>query len=278
MKRSLILALSLVAALSLNAKDLATFNGGSVTEEEVAPILQGVLMQQQHAEKLTDADKKKLQEKIVDSIISTKLVVENAKKSGITNSDEYKKALETAQNTIALQIWEKKEFDSIKVDEAKLKELYEANKNKMIVPAQVKARHILVASEKDATALIRKINAQKSSEAKLAEFDKLAKAQSADKGSAAKGGDLGWFEKAKMVPEFSKAAFAMKKGTFSTKPVKSQFGYHVIYKEDAKESAPVSYETVRPQLENQVKSAELAGRIEKKVNELREKANIKKNF
>ncbi len=87
---------------------------------------------------------------------------------------------------------------------------------------QVWARHILVADEAIAQVIIDKLKAGE-------DFAKLAQESSTDTGSAANGGDLGWFGKGAMVPEFEAAAFALEKtGDYTTTPVKSQFGYHII--------------------------------------------------
>lgn len=274
MKKTLLLAL--VFACSLQAKVLATFNGGEVSEEEVASIMRGVLAQQQH--QLSKEDVARLTDRAVESIISTKLVLQLAQNSGLTKSAEFQQALENAKNGLTLQFWERSIFEGIKVSDNELHQLYNQNKDKMLLPAQVKAKHILVSSQKEATDLIRQIKSKSGATARIAEFEKLAKSHSIDKGSGAQGGDLGWFEQGKMVPEFSKAAFSMGKGTISNSPVKSQFGYHIIYKEDARESKPISFEEIKPQLEAQIRQNKMPEIIEAQVEELRKKANIKKQY
>ncbi len=99
---------------------------------------------------------------------------------------------------------------------------------------EVHARHILLAAEADAIAVIADLK-------KGADFGEVAKARSSDPG-AASGGDLGFFKKDAMVPEFAEAAFAMKPGEVSEKPVKSQFGWHVIKVEERRAAPPPSFE------------------------------------
>ncbi len=274
MRKSLLLAL--LCGCSLHAAVVATFNGGEVTDEEVNALLHNVLQQQQH--NLTASDIDKLKERIVDSIISTKLVLQHAKSGDFTRTDDYKKAVENAQNAVTLQYWERGEYEKIQVADSEIRKIYDENKDKMLIPAQVKAKHILVASESEAKSLIRQIKAKSGAAARVAEFERLAKSKSIDKGSGAQGGELGWFEQSKMVPEFANAAFEMSKGTISNSPVKSQFGYHIIYKEDARAQQPVAYEQVKPQIENQIRSQKMAQVIEAKVDELKKRANIRKNL
>ena len=116
---------------------------------------------------------------------------------------------------------------------------------------EVHARHILVDSEADAQAIIDQLK-------KGADFAALAKEKSTDKGSAdTSGGDLGWFKRGDMVPEFAEAAFAMKAGQVSDKPVKSQFGWHVIQVLETRTAPPPSFEEARGELRNQLIQGEV---------------------
>ena len=95
-----------------------------------------------------------------------------------------------------------------------------------LAPArEIRARHILVATEAEARRIIAELKAG-------GDFAAIAKAKSADPGSAGKGGDLGYFTKGQMVPEFEAAAFALRPGEFTEQPVKTQFGWHIIKVED----------------------------------------------
>ncbi len=105
---------------------------------------------------------------------------------------------------------------------------------------EVHARHILVASEADAVKVVAELK-------KGADFAATAKARSSDPG-AGQGGDLGFFKKADMVPEFAEAAFAMKPGQVSEKPIKTQFGWHVIKVEARRAAPPPAFEQVQDEL------------------------------
>ena len=98
----------------------------------------------------------------------------------------------------------------------------------------------------------------------------MAQQHSIDKASAIKGGDLGWFGEGQMVPEFSKAAFALNPGDIVTKPVKTQFGWHIILVEDRKVSAPPSFDEAKEQLASTMSQKLLKELIET----LRTKAKI----
>src|SRR5258708_33274776 len=105
---------------------------------------------------------------------------------------------------------------------------------------EVHARHIVVATEDEAKAIIADLK-------KGTACDKLAKEKSTDKASGAEGGDLGWFKKSDMVKEFADAAFDLKKGDLTETPVKTQFGYHAIQVEDRRKAPPPAYEELAEQ-------------------------------
>ena len=92
--------------------------------------------------------------------------------------------------------------------------------------------------------------------------------------SGANGGDLGWFSSRQMVPSFSEAAFALKKGEITKKPVKTQYGYHVILLEDKKPAGHIKLETVKEQIKNVIKMEKFRNKVSKRAKELRKKAKI----
>ena len=119
-----------------------------------------------------------------------------------------------------------------------------------LAPAQeFKARHILVETQGEATALIAELDDG-------ADFEELAREKSTGP-SGPSGGDLGWFPPDRMVPEFSQAVVAMGNGEYTKTPVQTQFGWHVILREDSRESAPPPFDSVRDQLKQQVESQKL---------------------
>jgi peptidyl-prolyl cis-trans isomerase C len=129
---------------------------------------------------------------------------------------------------------------------------------------EYKARHILVDKEADARDIIAKLKKDP------ALFEKLAKEKSKDTGSGARGGDLGWFDLNRMVPEFKAAVAALEKGKFTQEPVKTQFGYHVILLEDTKPIEAPPLEDVKPNLSQQLQQQNL----KKQLDDLKAKAKI----
>ncbi len=107
--------------------------------------------------------------------------------------------------------------------------------------AKAMARHILVKTEDEANAILKQL-------ADGGDFQAIAKEKSEDPGSKANGGDLGFFAKGQMVPEFEAEAFALKPGETSTKPVKTQFGYHIIKVEEKRAQPVPTLDQVREQV------------------------------
>ena len=155
--------------------------------------------------------------------------------SGYSSEADLKKALKIGM------LQEKAAIADINVKEAEVKEAYKNYK------PDLKARHILVKDKKTAEEVEAKLD-------KDGDFAALAKEYSTDTGTAANGGDLGWFSTGEMVPEFEEAAAKLKKDEIS-KPVKSKFGYHVIQLLDKKEKE--SYEDMKKDLEYKLKVAQI---------------------
>ena len=267
MNKILFASLSLAAALSLSAAEYATVNGTKVTDKDVAfklAAMPGVTLEQLP---------KDTQKKVIDETINRKLLLDEAKKSGLDKSDEYKAALEELKNNLVLDLWMKRIFDNIKVSEGEISDFYNKNKAEFAVPAQVRAKHILVATEKDANDIIAALKGLKGDEL-VKKFEELAKSKSTDQGSAANGGELGWFGQSQMVKPFADAAFALKKGEVTQKPIKSNFGYHVILKEDSKAAGTIGLNEVKPQIEGNIKMEKFRNDIRKRGDELRSKAKV----
>lgn len=130
---------------------------------------------------------------------------------------------------------------------------YQANASKFEIPAQTRARHILLAksgpeSLQKAKEILTQLRAG-------ASFEELAKANSVDPGSAVRGGDLGFFEAGKMVPSFDQALSKLSKPGELSEPIESEFGYHLIRLEERKERGLKSYDEVREQLLAQARAA-----------------------
>ena len=154
-----------------------------------------------------------------------------------------------------------------------IKDVYHTNKEEFNEKESVHARHILVKTEDEAKAIISQLK-PKSGAVLKEKFIELAKEKSTGP-SGPKGGDLGFFGKGQMVPSFDAKVFDMKVGTITTEPVKTQFGYHVIYLEEKKAPTTRSYEEVKPFIEQRLKMEEFKVVMENKMKDLEKKATIK---
>src|SRR5208282_4865570 len=133
-----------------------------------------------------------------------------------------------------------------------------------VTGTEYKARHILVDKEADAKDIIARLKKDPSA------FAELAKAKSKDQGSKANGGELGWFDARRMVPEFVAALSHLDKGEFTHEPVKTQFGYHVILLEDSRPIQAPPLDEVKPQLAAQLQQQE----VMQQMDALKAKAKI----
>lgn len=177
--------------------------------------------------------------KTLDVFVNSKLVYQAAQKAKIEETPEYQRQLVTAKEDLARKLYLEKQVEE-KVNDAAVKKLYDEYTSKFESQKEIKAKHILVDSEAKANEVISKLK-------KGEDFVKLAQEYSKDQAV-----DLGYFTEEMMVPEFSKAAFAMNKGAYSKSPVKTEFGYHVILVEDVRASKPLELKDVEPQLKNMV--------------------------
>lgn len=175
---------------------------------------------------------------------------------GFKDEDELKETFRTGL------MQEKAAIKDVKVTEKEVKEYYDNYK------PQIKARHILVEDEKTANEVKKKLD-------EGAKFEDLAKEYSTDPGSAANGGDLGWFGPGRMVPEFENAAYALKVDEISA-PVQTQHGFHIIQVTEKKEKK--SFDEMKDQMEYELKVSKLdADKIQKAMERELKDANVKIN-
>lgn len=180
-----------------------------------------------------------IQQNVLRGMVSERLLYKEATKAGFDKNEEVKKRLAQIQKQIVIQSFIEQKAKSMASDE-QLKSLYQQKTDAAKGQEEVKARHILVDKEEDAKKIAEQLK-------KGGDFDKLAKEKSTDKGSGANGGELGWFTKDKMVPEFADAAFKLKKGEVSA-PVQSQFGWHLIKVEDRRPIKLPSFDEMKESL------------------------------
>lgn len=270
----IVTSLAMLSTISM-AQTLVTVNGTAVTQQDVERELMAATQgrfNQVPAEKQAEFRKQ-----VLEQLVAKELVYDDAKKSGVLESQEYKdkyaEVTERIKKEIAIQVWQKREVDKIAVSDADLKKYYDANKEEFVENESVNARHILVEKEEDAKKAIAELKPLKGDALKN-KFIEIAKAKSTC-ASAAEGGDLGYFTAGQMVPEFNDKAFSMKAKEFTTEPVKTQFGYHVIYIEDKKAKSTKTFAEVKPFIEQRLKMEKAKTVMMAKMKELEKKAQIK---
>ncbi|MDE2444594.1 MAG: peptidylprolyl isomerase [Alphaproteobacteria bacterium] len=177
---------------------------------------------------------------VVEFLIERHLIAQVAAKEGTADSEDYKRRL-AAYQAKALRDSYLATKISPSITEEEIKAAYDKETAKVTQTERIRARHILVATEKEANDIEAKLKAG-------AKFEDLAKQYSLD-GSKDYGGDLGYFTAPEMVAEFSKAAFALKQGEVSA-PVKTEYGWHVIRLDDRKMGAAQPFDQVKGAIRN----------------------------
>ncbi len=269
-----LMTVSVLLGSMATATTLATVNGVEITFEEVNRVLlegtQGRFMS------LPKEKQDELQQRVVDGIITQELVFADAKKNGVLESAEYKRELaditERIEKQLAAKVWEQQELAKIIVTKKETQDYYNQNTKEFEEKEKVHARHILVKEESEAKAIIKELTSLKGEKLK-SKFIELAQKKSTGP-SAPKGGDLGYFPQGQMVPSFNDAVFAMKKGSITATPVKSQFGYHVIYLEDKQAGKTLSYEEVENFINQRLQMEKFKVKMEKKMFDLKKAAKI----
>ncbi len=266
--------LAIATAGVVYAGTVVTVNGKNITDREV----QEVLMQgtQGRFNQLPPEKQTELSQRVIDGLISQELVFADAKKMGVLDSAEYKSELEIVLERIKVQlaskVWEKRQFEKVKVAEKDVKAYYKAHPEEFSEKPKVRASHILLKTEAEAKSVTKELSGLKDG-ALNAKFAELAKAKSTGP-SGPKGGDLGFFGEGQMVPAFNDAAFAMKKGEVTKTPVKSQFGYHVILVVDKQEGKDLPYKEVQGFIDQKLKVEAFKEQMQAKMDELKKKATI----
>lgn len=233
----------------------ATVNGTAITAATVDVVLKQRLNGQPAPPEARKA--------ILESMVLQTVVAQEAAKQGLDKSPEFVAEMEAVRLSALANAYVEDWVKKNPVTDEALKAEYERLKASAS-GTEYKARHILVEKEDEAKALIATLKKTP------AAFDKLAKEKSKDPGSKGTGGDLGWFEPQRMVPEFGAALAKLEKGKITEEPVKTQFGYHVILLEDSRKQEPPPLDAVKPQLSQQL----LQQNIKKQVDALKAAAKV----
>ena len=248
-------ALTGAVALPVHAQNLAIVNGKPVPSERVEQLKQQV---QRSGRPLTP----EMEGQIKEEVIAREIFMQEAQKRGLEASPDFKAQMELARQTILIRELFLDQQKKDPVTDAEIKAEYDkfvaANSGK-----EYKASHILVEKEDEAKAIIASIK-------QGAKFEDIAKKQSKDPGSGARGGDLDWANPNSYVSEFTEAMLKLKKGEMTAEPVKSQFGWHIIRLDDERQAQLPKLEEVKPQIAQQLQQQKL-GQFQE---DLRTKAKV----
>jgi peptidyl-prolyl cis-trans isomerase C len=245
-------------ASSGNKKDglVATVNGEKITAS--------MLKQYQRSRGFVENVAKKQQiQLMIEELINRELIYQDAVKNGVDKSPAVVKQVKLLQKNIVAGAMLKNVTEVGQISDDQLKKEYEKRK-KDLATKEYKASHILLEDEKLAKKIIAQLD-------KGAKFAVLAKEKSTGP-SATKGGDLGWFKPKEMVKPFSAAVAKLKDNEYTKKPIKSDFGWHVILRVKSREVAAPSFDQMKGQLKIRVQNLQ----VEQYIGSLRQKAKIKR--
>jgi peptidyl-prolyl cis-trans isomerase C len=265
--RSLVLALTLAAPLAAHAADAPQLQLAPTDD----PVVAKINSREIHKSDLLAAQKQLPQQyqqvpleaiypQLLDQVVNNTLLIDAAKDAKLDNDPEVKDKLAKLQERVVEEVYIDRLLAKATSDDA-LKAAYQKSIKDAPAQDEVHGRQILLKDETEAKAVIAQLD-------KGADFAKLANEKNPSKDS--NGGDLGYFTKDAMPPEFGDAAFALKKGQYTKTPVKTQFGWHVIKVEDRRPAAPASFEDSKEKLASTAEH----DTIDAKIAELRGKSKV----
>lgn len=227
-------ALGMTTALAQNA---VIVNGKPIPKTQLDKLVA----------KSGQADNPQIREQAREMLVTRELIIQEANNRGLTQNEAVREQLEQSRMGILVAAVFQDYIEKEGVSEADLKTAYDQVKTQYTGGKEYHVKHILLDKEADAQAITAQIKAG-------ANFGEIAKAKSKDPGSAPSGGDLGWVSDKALVPEFSKAMVQAKKGQITDKPVKTQFGWHIIYVEDTRDASAPSMEEIKDRLKQMITS------------------------
>ena len=218
------------------AQNAAIVNGKSIPKAQLDKLVQ----------KSGQGDNPQVRDQAREMLVTKELILQEADKRGVIQKESVREQLEQSRVGILVAAVFEDYIEKEGVTETELKAAYESVKTQY-TGKEYHVEHILVEKETDAKAIIAQIKAG-------GNFGEIAKAKSKDPGSATNGGDLGWVNDKALVPEFSKAMVQLKNGQMTDKPVKSQFGWHIIKTVDSRDMKAPSFDELKAELKQMIAS------------------------
>jgi peptidyl-prolyl cis-trans isomerase C len=230
MLKSFLFAISVLTTGLVMAQNAVIVNGTPIPSAKLDRLIQNS----------GQPNSPEVRNKARDVLITKELINQEANKRGVTKEPEVQDALEQAKLSVLVSAVFEDWLSKDGIKDKDLQAAYDSMKGQL-GGKEYRASHILVDNEKLAKSLLIQIKAG-------GNFSELAKANSLDKGSAQRGGDLDWMSASSLVPEFSKAMTSLSPGQLSPTPVKSQFGWHIIQLNEVREQPVPTLAEVKPQL------------------------------
>jgi len=257
-----IFAVSLISYALLNvsafAQNAAIVNGKAIPKAQLDKLVQ----------KSGQPDNPQVRNQGREMLVTKELILQEADKRGVIQKESVRDQLDQARVGILVAAVFEDYVEKDGVSEADLQAAYDSVKSQYS-GKEYHVEHILVEKEGDAKSIIAQVKGG-------GNFEDIAKSKSKDPGSAPNGGDLGWVTEKSLVPEFSKSMVQLKNGQMTDKPVKSQFGWHVIKMVEVRDTKAPSYEELKPQLKQMIVSDQnwQKAKFSEMMQKLRAKAKI----
>lgn len=257
-----LISFSLLASALLSstiyAQNAAIVNGKAIPKAQLDKLVQ----------KSKQTDSPQVRDQAREMLVTRELILQEADKRGVIQKESVRDQLEQSRMGVLIAAVFEDYVEKEGVAESDLKAAYESVKTQYS-GKEYHVEHILVEKESDAKAIISQIKGG-------ANFEEIAKSKSKDPGSAPNGGDLGYVSDKALVPEFSKAMVQLKNGQITDKPVKSQFGWHIIKMVDSRDVKPPSMDEIKDQLKQMIMSDQnwQKAKFSEMMQKLRAKAKI----
>ena len=259
------LILLVLFSLVLMSDIVASINQKEITREDVDHFLNDSIPGTNY-DLMSNMDK----QKVVNQLVDRALYLEVAKRDNIEQDEEYQRVLQRESENLMLTIWMKRRAERISVSEAEIKEYYDTHNYEFKQVAAASVRHILVQTLSDAKEIITQLENSKNLEKR---FITLAKLKSTGP-SAINGGNLGWFNHDQMVKEFSDAAMQMRVFEISKVPVKTHFGYHVIYLTAKRPAGKIELKNVQQSIRKVIRAKKFKNYLERLRKKMKKSAKI----
>jgi peptidyl-prolyl cis-trans isomerase C len=259
-RKIITISLLIAGLLSSNAiaQNAAIVNGKPIPKAQLDKLVQ----------KSGQGDNPQVRDQAREMLITRELILQEANNRELIHKESVRDQLEQSRVGVLVAAVFEDYVEKEGIAEAELKTAYESVKAQY-TGKEYHVEHILVEKESDAKAIIAQLKAG-------GNFEEIAKAKSKDPGSAKNGGDLGWVSEKSLVPEFSKAMVQMKNGQISDKPVKTQFGYHILKMVDSRDTKAPSFEEMKDQLKQMIASDQnwQKAKFSEMMQKLRAKAKV----